>query len=457
MAFSYGFFNAKNLDRTYTAENFCDYLGSIICNGIQDNYGGYFKPTASKLKLAIASGKAWIDGHYFISDTSYTFDLAKYVDESLPRYVTIGICCNKGESYRKIEFETSVGTPATNPTIPKFANTDTKTYLTLCTVKIEAGATELSITDYRGNYSYCGYVRCILGKCKVTDMLSQLDEILEQMKDYNTTITQLTNKVAELTVKVDEMTGDIIAIGKCGDNINYVWFSDGRVILKGTGAMYDYGNFESDNKSPFYDSENVKSVVFSEGITSVGEFAFVFCNNLKSATLPSTLTTIKRNGFMPHIDQYIYHHELYGLATLKIPNKVTELARFAFSGTQLQSVTVPSSVVTVGDQVFAECQKLITVRYGGKVISDRMFVRCVKLANFTITKTCKDIVGGCFNYCEALTELTYEGSISDWNSVTKRSGWDNTVDGHILKVKCLDGYMEWDKTNKTWIEVHTYD
>lgn len=42
MAFSYGFFNAKNLDRTYTAENFCDYLGSIICNGIQDNYGEYY-------------------------------------------------------------------------------------------------------------------------------------------------------------------------------------------------------------------------------------------------------------------------------------------------------------------------------------------------------------------------------------------------------------------------------
>lgn len=216
MAFSYGFFNAKNLDRTYTAENFCDYLGSIICNGIQDNYGGCFSPTASKLKLAIASGKAWIDGHYFISDTAYTFDLSRYVDESLPRYVTIGICCNTGENFRSIEFELSVGTPATNPTIPKFTNTDTKTYLTLFAVKIEAGAIDLKVTDYRNNYTYCGYVRCILGKCKVTDMLSQLDEILEQMKDYNTTITQLTNKVAELTVKVDEMTGDVIAIGKCG-------------------------------------------------------------------------------------------------------------------------------------------------------------------------------------------------------------------------------------------------
>ena len=461
MAFSYGFFNAKNLDRTYTAENFCDYLGSIICNGIQDNYGGCFKPTASKLKLAIASGKAWIDGHYFISDTAYTFDLARYVDESLPRYVTIGICCNKGESYRKIEFETSVGTPATNPSIPRFSNTDTKTYLTLCTVNIEAGATELSITDYRGNYSYCGYVRCILGKCKVTDMMSELEEIVAQMKDYNTTITQLTNKVAELTVKVDEMTGDVIAIGKCGENINYVLFSDGRLILKGTGAMYDYGNYESTNKSPFYDSSLVKSVVISEGITVVGEYAFVFCNNLKTATLPTTLTNIKRNGFMPHIDDFYYHQHLYGLTTLKLPNKVAEIAKFSFSGTAIKEVTIPSSVMAVGEEAFGECQNLETVRMGGKIIGTKMFVRCVNLKNFTITKNCTQINSHCFNYCESLTTISYEGSISDWNSVTKQSNWDghtsSTIDSKLVKIQCLDGYMEWDKTNKTWIEVHTYD
>ena len=67
MAFSYGFFNAKNLDRTYTAENFCDYLGSIICNGIQDNYSQCFELAKNNMKLTIGSGKAWIDGHYFIS------------------------------------------------------------------------------------------------------------------------------------------------------------------------------------------------------------------------------------------------------------------------------------------------------------------------------------------------------------------------------------------------------
>ena len=102
MAFSFGFFNSKNLDRTYTAENFNDYLGSIICDGIQDNFGQCFKLSVNKLKLTIGSGKAWIQGHYFISDTAYTYDLSRYVDESLPRYMAVGICCNTSENVRKV-------------------------------------------------------------------------------------------------------------------------------------------------------------------------------------------------------------------------------------------------------------------------------------------------------------------------------------------------------------------
>lgn len=59
MAFSYRFFNSKGFDRTYTAENFCDYLGSLICNGIQDNYGDFFKLTAATgLKVTVDRGKA---------------------------------------------------------------------------------------------------------------------------------------------------------------------------------------------------------------------------------------------------------------------------------------------------------------------------------------------------------------------------------------------------------------
>ena len=77
MAFSYGFFNAKNMDRVYTAEDFTGYLSSIICNGIFDTYGDCFSVTATDgLSVQIGTGKAWIDGHYFTSDSAYTLDLS---------------------------------------------------------------------------------------------------------------------------------------------------------------------------------------------------------------------------------------------------------------------------------------------------------------------------------------------------------------------------------------------
>lgn len=462
MAFYSGFFNSKGLDRTYTAEDFTSYLSSIICNGIQDNYGDCFAITANgDLTVTIGSGKAWINGHYFINDTSHTLDLSKYVDESLNKYLVIGIYCDTSDSVRKCDMEVKAGTAETSPMIPGFTNTKTRTYITLASIYLRAGTTEIkqsNISDYRDNNTRCGYVRCILGKCKVTDMLSQLAEIAEQMKSYNTTVLQLTNQVAELTGKVDEITGDVVSVGKCGDDINYVLYSDGKLILKGTGEMYDYASAleTSGEKSPFYENDKIKSVVISEGITSVGEFAFNFCNNLKSAILPMTLKTIRRNGFMPHIDEYIVHQNLYGLAEITIPPKVTEIAKYAFAGTAIKSVTIPESVTTVGEGAFGECQNLETVRYSGKVIGDRMFVRCIKLKNFTITKSTTEIVGGCFNYCENLTFITYEGSLADWAAVTKQSNWDGNSGinpGNMHKVQCLDGYMQYDSETQEWAEV----
>lgn len=121
MSFSFGFFNAKNMDRTYTAEDFTGYLSSIICNGVFDTYGDCFSVTAgSGTKVIIGTGKVWIDGHYFINDTAYTLDLTKYVDESLSRYVTIGISCDVSENVRACKLEVKSGTAATTPAIPVF-------------------------------------------------------------------------------------------------------------------------------------------------------------------------------------------------------------------------------------------------------------------------------------------------------------------------------------------------
>ena len=144
------------------------------------------------------------------------------------------------------------------------------------------------------------------------------------------------------------------------------------------------------------------------------------------------------------------------MTELKIPERVTELGVNAFAGTAIKSVTVPFSVTTVGAMTFSECQYLETVRYGGKVISDRMFVRCTKLKNLTLTRNVKEIAGGCFNYCESLNQITYEGSLADWNAVKKNTNWDShavDIESPLKKIQCLDGYMEYVAGTKTWKEV----
>lgn len=209
MAFSYGFFNAKNLDRVYTAEDFTGYLSSIICDGVLDTYGDCFSCAAGDgISVSIGTGKAWIRGHYFTSDTKYSIDLQQYADESLSRYVTIGISCDLGDNARMCAIEVKSGTPASEPEIPVFENTDTKTYLTLATVYIRGGANSISqsdITDYRDDGEKCGYVKCILGKCKVTEMLEEMEQIYSTIDGIRKDITGLES--GTLTSSIQALKG----------------------------------------------------------------------------------------------------------------------------------------------------------------------------------------------------------------------------------------------------------
>lgn len=178
MSFSFGFFNAKNMDRTYTAEDFTGYLSSIICNGVFDTYGDCFCVTAGNgTSVVIGTGKTWIDGHYFINDTAYTLDLTKYVDESLSRYVTIGISCDVSENVRACKLEVKSGTASTTPAIPAFEDTASKKFLTLAAVFLKGGTKAITnddIFDIREDEKKCGYVKCVLGKCRVSEILMAL-------------------------------------------------------------------------------------------------------------------------------------------------------------------------------------------------------------------------------------------------------------------------------------------
>ena len=203
-----------------------------------------------------------------------------------------------------------------------------------------------------------------------------------------------------------------------------------------------------DNLSPFFDDQNIKSLVVSDGITSLGTFAFNYCNNLASASLSNTLTKIGRNAFAALAT------DVYGLTKISIPSKVTEIGSYAFANTQITSLTIPRSVAVVGYYACRGCANLATVRYEGAVIGSYMFSGCTTLANFTIAKSVKEIQTYAFNSCGKLKTLTYEGSLKDWAAIEKQKNWDaHSSSANLTKIQCLDGYLEYDTETNEWKEV----
>ena len=85
-----------------------------------------------------------------------------------------------------------------------------------------------------------------------------------------------------------------------------------------------------------------------------------------------------------------------------------------------------------------------------------MFTYCSALTSVTLAKTVTKICSHWINYCDALTEITYEGSLEDWGRIEKQYNWDGhqgQFPGTLEKVICTDGYLQYDAERQEWTEV----
>ena len=62
-------------------------------------------------------------------------------------------------------------------------------------------------------------------------------------------------------------------------------------------------------------------------------------------------------------------------------------------------------------------------------------------------------------YCSSLESISFYGTTSQWDSITKGSNWDGLSGmdvslSELTKIQCTDGYFEYDNTSKTWNEVN---
>lgn len=160
----------------------------------------------------------------------------------------------------------------------------------------------------------------------------------------------MTDKSSDLSVSG---TAEIIASGECGaygDNLMYKLNSDGVLTISGQGEMADWFT----NTVPWKDYKNsgkITRVIIHEGVTSVSTKAFVFCESLEYAFIPSSMKDI--DGFTA----------CSSLKSINLPEGLETIGIQAFCDCDsLKTVTIPSSVNSIGFGAFEWCDSLTEIK-----------------------------------------------------------------------------------------------
>ena len=158
------------------------------------------------------------------------------------------------------------------------------------------------------------------------------------------------------------------------------------------------------NKAFSY-SNNLSSIIIPNSITFIGDDAFSNCSRLTSIEIPNGVTTIGIRSFQ----------SCRGLTSIEIPNSVTSIGNYAFSYCSgLISVTIPNSVTSIGENAFSGCRSLTSVEIPNSItkIEDYAFSRCSSLTSIEIPNSVISIDYHAFDGCSSLTSIEIPNNLT---------------------------------------------
>lgn len=150
---------------------------------------------------------------------------------------------------------------------------------------------------------------------------------------------------------------DTIASGYCGSEsdttaLTWVLTSDSTLTIAGSGDMRDY-NFYTEAQAPWkaYISQ-LKHLVLSDSITSIGDYAFSDCNGIVGQlNIPDSS---RRIGYEAFYNCGLISGELHLPDSLKI----IEGSAFQNCISLSESLVIPNAVTTIGYEAFENCRNL---------------------------------------------------------------------------------------------------
>ncbi|MCD7843058.1 MAG: leucine-rich repeat domain-containing protein, partial [Clostridiales bacterium] len=235
--------------------------------------------------------------------------------------------------------------------------------------------------------------------------------------------------------------------GEDGDNLHWVLADGVLTISVNEGCDNGWMGEMSRGDAPWYDMRHsIDTVIIEDGVEHIGNYAFYTCTNLGEVSVPDSVTdvgdwvfaqcpnlgSVELSNSVGWIGYYTFYRS--GLNTFTIPNNsgLTEICDGTFQGTNLESISIPRRITSIGYAAFQDCGNLSEVTFSGtsklSYIGDSAFQNCSSLTNIDIPSGVTTIEDWAFQGCSALESVTLpddedftrvpSGMFSDCESLT---------------------------------------